>query len=448
MGSKWFTEGVSAKPRERIQFDFVFEGVRYRPSIRRPPSESNLRRARERLHAIEHQIEVGTFSFSEEFPDYRYLRRLTGSAAVRSCDQVFDEFLAHCESRFTKQDLAAITLSGYRRILNSVWRPALGTQLFHQVRFSKLARIADAHTWTKKTYNNMVSVLRRAFEFGYRDHPEQHNPAAHLRCARLTKKDRPKIDPFAMQDAETIIAAMHRHWGEAQGNYDEFRFFTGLRPSEQIALAVSDLDVVHGVISINKARVAGVDRALTKTGNDRRVELCERALTVLKRQLRLRARLVADGNIDHDHVFFQETGQSIKNLQYPQLRWRRTLASLRLRYRRPYVARHSSVSWNLMIGKNLLWVSKQHGHSIDTMLRVYATWIEGTSDCDVVAIKRGMASRPPHLTRFAESRSSVGTPAPTASLAGVHAGRPGNAESWRRPKILAASLAATSGAAI
>ena len=69
----------------------------------------------------------------------------------------------------------------------------------------------------------MISVVRRAFEFGYRDHPEHHNPAAHLRRARLTKKDRPKIDPFAVQDAETLIAAIHRDWGEAQGNYDATR---------------------------------------------------------------------------------------------------------------------------------------------------------------------------------------------------------------------------------
>src|SRR5688500_18815247 len=49
-------------------------------------------------------------------------------------------------------------------------------------------------------------------------------------------EDRPNIDPFSMHDAETLIAAIHRDWGEAQGNYDEFRFFTGLRPSEEIAL--------------------------------------------------------------------------------------------------------------------------------------------------------------------------------------------------------------------
>jgi hypothetical protein len=27
-----------------------------------------------------------------------------------------------------------------------------------------------------------------------------------------------------------------------------------------------------------------------------------------------------------------------------------------------------------MVGKNALWVAKQHGHSIATMLRAYAAW--------------------------------------------------------------------------
>jgi hypothetical protein len=43
-----------------------------------------------------------------------------------------------------------------------------------------------------------------------------------------------------------------------------------------------------------------------------------------------------------------------------------------------------------MIGKNPLWVAKQHGHSISTMLRVYAAWAEGAVESDVDAIKRSM----------------------------------------------------------
>jgi integrase len=78
-----------------------------------------------------------------------------------------------------------------------------------------------------------------------------------------------------MHDAEVLIAAIHRDWGEAQGNYDEFRFFTGLRPSEQIALVLSDLDLENGIISINKARVAALrrssDRAIERS-SDRAIE--------------------------------------------------------------------------------------------------------------------------------------------------------------------------------
>ena len=61
-----------------------------------------------------------------------------------------------------------------------------------------------------------------------------------------------------------------------------------------------------------------------------------------------------------------------------------------VRYRRPYTARHSSVGWNLMLGKNGLWVAKQHGHSIITMLRIYAAWTEGAVEADVAAIERSM----------------------------------------------------------
>jgi hypothetical protein len=266
MGSKWFTGGVSAAPRGRIQFDFKLEGIRYRPTLRRPPSEANLRLAREHLRSIKQEISVGTFSFPNEFPDYRYLRRVVGTASIRSCNQVFDEFIAHCQSRVSRNDMASVTLGSYRKVLDCVWRPALGKHLFHQVRYSHLVRASDWQHWSKKTYNNAISVIRRAFEFGYRDHPELPNPAAGLRTVRLKRQDRPKIDPFNIQDAETLISALHRDWGATQGNYDEFRFFTGLRPSEQIVLMLSDIDLKQGVVSVNKACVAGIDRVLSGLG--------------------------------------------------------------------------------------------------------------------------------------------------------------------------------------
>jgi hypothetical protein len=60
--------------------------------------------------------------------------------------------------------------------------------------------------------------------------------------------------------------------------------------------------------------------------------------------------------------------------------------------------RHSSVTSNLMIGKNPLWVAKQHGHSLTTMLRVYTAWADRAIETDIEAIKRAKERRPASLT--------------------------------------------------
>ena len=395
MGKRIRTGGAICVGRNRIRFDFNFEGRRYRPSVLVAPTEANLRRARERISHIKERIAAGTFSFAEEFPNFRDLDSVPGTGSRRTCDQVFDAFLVHCESRLAKADLAPITVMVYRRILNTFWRPKLGALPFLAVRYSTLVEIADEPAWSKKTYNNAISVLHRAFRFGYRDYPDRHDPAQSLKCARIRKKERQAIDPFSIQDAERLIQAIHRDWGPAQGNYDEFRFFTGLRPSEQIALKVSDFDSIRGTLMVDKARVAGIDKSSTKTGDDRRIELCPRALNVLSRQIALRDAMVRDGTIDHDYLFFKESGEPIRNLQYTYGRWRASLKRLpNIRYRKPYCARHTSVSWNLMLGRSPLWVAKQHGHSIATMLRAYAAWTDGATENDLELIKRAMLTAP------------------------------------------------------
>jgi integrase len=101
-------------------------------------------------------------------------------------------------------------------------------------------------------------------------------------------------------------------------------------------------------------------------------------------------------------------------------RWHRTLRRLAIRYRKPYAARHTSVSWNLMLGRNPLWVARQHGHSISTMLWVYAAWIEGAAEVDLIHLREAMqnirrlqsSSSPnyveaPRVNRVEESESAA-----------------------------------------
>ncbi len=106
------------------------------------------------------RIAHGTFSFAEEFPEYRFRKHVASVTVARTCNDVFDEFLAHIDSRVVKHDLAFATGDSCRKTPANVWRPKLGTRLFSEVRYSELMKIADAHAKSKQTYNKVVSVLR------------------------------------------------------------------------------------------------------------------------------------------------------------------------------------------------------------------------------------------------------------------------------------------------
>jgi hypothetical protein len=54
-----------------------------------------------------------------------------------------------------------------------------------------------------------------------------------------------------------------------------------------------------------------------------------------------------------------------------------------------------------MIGKNPLFVSRQHGHSVTTMWRTYAAWMDGALESDIVLIEAAMKRVDPASERVA-----------------------------------------------
>jgi hypothetical protein len=60
-----------------------------------------------------------------------------------------------------------------------------------------------------------------------------------------------------------------------------------------------------------------------------------------------------------------------------------------------------------MLGKNLLWVAKQHGHSVEVMLRMYAAWLDGATDTDIHAIKQAMEKRPVVRAAIPDMRAAI-----------------------------------------
>jgi len=113
--------------------------------------------------------------------------------------------------------------------------------------------------------------------------------------------------------------------------------------------------------------------------------------------------------VRHGHLFFSEDGALLRSIHETRTRWAKTLARLPIRSRRPYCARHSSVSW------------KQHGHSVRTMLEVYAPWADGAVESDVTARRRSIdlpiceASRPARTSAAACAATIPGDSRGTAA---------------------------------
>jgi hypothetical protein len=88
-----------------------------------------------------------------------------------------------------------------------------------------------------------------------------------------------------------------------------------------------------------------------------------------------------------------------------------------------------------MVGQNPLWVAKQHGHSIMTMLRVYAAWAEGMVETDIAAIKHAMANRPMAMRSPSKAPADAGRPKPFAGEFASSPHRPDAKCSKRMGKI-------------
>ena len=111
--------------------------------------------------------------------------------------------------------------------------------------------------------NNVLSVGRRVFEFGYGDHPKLDNPAEKLKSVlKSVRVQKPRPDPFTLVEAEAIIAGIRHDWGEDDADYVEFQFFADARPSETIAAGWLGYNRAKSILRVTEARVMG------KTKND------------------------------------------------------------------------------------------------------------------------------------------------------------------------------------
>nr|WKF58762.1 Putative defective protein IntQ [Paraburkholderia busanensis] len=373
MGRNEQFEGVYAREAS-ILISFQWNGGgegpsrRFRERIALLPTLPNLRAAARLRDDIQAAIRLGRFTvenFASHFPDSKWLKQ----QPTRTGDTFKDVRLSWL--RLAESELQATTYSEYRRTLDRYFTNVWEDREIASITFDELSEyLAGQGIKSPKTFNNVMTPLRRLFAHAVltKKITEDITEGISSRKVQLAAPD-----PLDIEEIEAVLAHISEKYAEPWLNYFEVAFFTGMRPSEQIALQWKTVDFRSHKARIEAARVRSVDKG-TKTHKVRDIDLQTRAFEAITRQKKFTFLNAESGFMFHNPY----NDQRFFNTDPPlSIVWHPTLKALGIRDRDARQTRHSFATMCLHAGMNPAYVAKQMGNSPRMFFDVYSRWIDG-----------------------------------------------------------------------
>jgi integrase len=320
------------------------------------PTPTNIRYAERLRNEILGKIERGTFALAEYFPNSP---RAKADAPSMTFGELALEWL-----RIKLPTIQHSTGHHYLQTVNSGSFAGIREKHMADLDYRTLMAILAELPKNPKTFNNNATVLRQILQYGFKCKLLKEPMHEHV---EMRKAQPPGPDPFALPEIGTLLDRMKVDRGRT---YYEFAFFTGLRPSEQIALRWRNVDLRARTAKIDTAKTRGKEKG-TKTSNVRVIELTSRAYQALERQRALT-------QLAGEHVFWDDEGAAFLTTDGPlRAWWKPVMAASGIRSRDARQTRHTFATMCLMGGITPAWVAQQMGHSPEMFFRVYSRWIEG-----------------------------------------------------------------------
>ena len=346
--------------KNALQIDLRAQGYGKEP-LPLSPTPANIRYAERLRQEILGKIERGTFVLAEYFPDSPRVPKAVAepiASVPTTLGDVFSEWLA-----IKGPELQHSTADQYRQTLDSYHFDTVRKMPADQLTFRELKLLLADLPENAKTFNNIASVFSMALQYG---HLAKMIPEPlHLHIA-MRKHQKPQPDPFTLEQVEMLL---QRFGSPRARDYYEFAIFSGMRPSEQIALRWAKVDLHAGTVLVDEALTRGKVKG-TKTADVRDIELTARARQVLERQR-------AVSQLAGGRVFVGENGEGFSSTDEPlRLWWKPAMKLSGIRQRDARQTRHTFATICLMAGITPAWAARQLGHSVEMFYRVYSRWID------------------------------------------------------------------------
>ena len=332
---------------------------------------------------ISHEMENKAFDYLKWFPEGNKIEYFKETGTATTVGEYYRIWIERKKPPVVRKGLEY----DYRRQFSRYILPKFETCGLAQVT-PKLLEAFRSYLLTEfglslKSCRNIIDGTFRAMMRDARliDQLIDKDPFEFLRWPRIR---RPKPDPFTEQERDKILA----HFKEKNLFYHPFvytQFWTGMRPSETIALRWGDVDFGTERISITKSRYLGAESETKTRASERTIRMLPGVADLLKSRKPLHV-------TETDYVFRNQEGNPIDEDKWRKKHWYRALRAAGVRERKFYATRHTYISVALSVGVNMKWLAEQCGTSVAMIENDYGRFIRDDGDAPLRALLQSTKS--------------------------------------------------------
>ncbi|MEH8018937.1 site-specific integrase [Rheinheimera muenzenbergensis] len=348
-------------------------GTRCREQTALPDTPANRKTLAKLLLKIEAEILLGTFVYSNYFPNSKMVARfekqqqrlLAGNRAQRL--PTFEEF-----ANIWLDEMQVSWRASYDKTMRLIVQNRLiphfgGIEVDHitkadLIQFrAKLGKVRreNGEQISAGYINRHLKVIQMILcEAADR---YQFTAPERLKPLKMKKSD---VDPFTLDEVESFLMQVPLQFVD----YFIVRFFTGMRTGEIDGLKWRFVDFDRGIILVRETWVGGRAEYTKNDGSQREIKMSTPVRESLQRQFEVTGK--------GEFVFATRNGTPFNHRNITQRIWYPTLKTCGLRERVPYQTRHTAATLWLAAGENPEWIARQMGHTTTEMLfRVYSRFV-------------------------------------------------------------------------